>query len=141
MSKFLLTIVSIMSLGLLLSACLPGGGDQDQSVVDPAEVVLPAGETGGELTSDEIAQEAATSFTLEEVALRGEPDNCWTVIDGIVYDLTTYIASATHPGGAEILAGCGIDATELFESRPGSGTPHSAAARAGLARFEIGVLE
>ena len=43
----------------------------------------------------------------------------WTVIDGVVYDITNYIDM--HPGGKKkILRGVGIDSTDIFhKSHPG----------------------
>ena len=43
----------------------------------------------------------------------------WTVIDGVIYDITNYVAM--HPGGKKkILKGVGIDSTEVFhKSHPG----------------------
>lgn len=79
------------------------------------------------------------SYLLSEVALHNSKDNCWLAIEGKVYDVTKFIP--THPGGDAILAGCGKDATELFNTRPmGSGTPHSERARNGLENYYIGEL-
>lgn len=78
-------------------------------------------------------------ITLEEVAQHNNADDCWTVIHGEVFDITKAIGR--HPGGEAILQGCGIDATELFETRPmGSGTPHSEMARENLDNFYLGDL-
>ena len=43
----------------------------------------------------------------------------WTVIDGVVYDITNYIDM--HPGGKKkIMRGIGVDSTEIFhKSHPG----------------------
>ena len=43
----------------------------------------------------------------------------WTVIDGVVYDITNYISM--HPGGKKnILKGVGKDSTDMFhKSHPG----------------------
>jgi cytochrome b involved in lipid metabolism len=60
------------------------------------------------------------------------------VIEGKVYDVTSFIP--THPGGDEILKGCGKDATSMFNSRPTDGTSHSTLARAQLQSFYIGDL-
>jgi cytochrome b involved in lipid metabolism len=80
-----------------------------------------------------------TEFTLNDVALHDSRDDCWMVIEGFVYDVTDFIVS--HPGGNALLEGCGIDATELFETRPmGSGTEHSSSAHTMLNDYEIGTL-
>ncbi len=79
-------------------------------------------------------------YTLEEVAKHSSREDCWIVIHGKVYDVTSFIPE--HPGGDAILQGCGKDATELFETRPmGSGTPHSEEARELLERYYIGELK
>mmetsp|Transcript_17084 Transcript_17084/g.12143 ORF Transcript_17084/g.12143 Transcript_17084/m.12143 type:complete len:92 (-) Transcript_17084:32-307(-) len=38
--------------------------------------------------------------------------DCWTVVDGLVYDITKYIR--IHPGGKKIMRGAGKDSTDLF---------------------------
>lgn len=83
-------------------------------------------------------EEASEELTLDTVAEHGSEDDCWLVVEGTVYDVTEYITS--HPGGSAILQGCGTDATEMFNSRPGSGTSHSETARAMLPDYEVGPL-
>lgn len=52
-------------------------------------------------------------ITLAEVAQHHTIDDCWVVIRGVVYNLTSYLKF--HPGGAGILVKCaGTDATALF---------------------------
>lgn len=51
-------------------------------------------------------------YTLSEINVHSVEDDCWTVIDGQVYDLTSYIASGKHK--PIIVEGCGIDSTTLF---------------------------
>jgi cytochrome b involved in lipid metabolism len=46
-------------------------------------------------------------YTMEEVAKHKKADDCWTVWQGKVYDITSYIKS--HPGGKKIMAGAGKD--------------------------------
>lgn len=38
-----------------------------------------------------------TVFTIDEVALHNKNDDCWTVIDGDVYDVSHFVRQ--HPGG------------------------------------------
>lgn len=80
------------------------------------------------------------TFTLEEVAKHSTPNDCWMVVDDIVYDVTPYIAQQKHPGGAAILDGCGKDATSIFKLRPQDGKPHSEGATNMLSKFMIGQL-
>ncbi len=80
------------------------------------------------------------TFTLEEVAKHSTPNDCWMVVDDMVYDVTPYIAQQKHPGGAAILDGCGKDATSIFKLRPQDGKPHSEGATNMLSKFMIGQL-
>ncbi len=108
--------------------------EPDEPIIEPELEETPE---NGEDTPEELPDTA--QFTMEEVAKHNSKEDCWLLIDGKIYDVTNFIAS--HPGGNEILAGCGKDATELFETRPtGSGTPHSENAREIREGFYIGDL-
>jgi cytochrome b involved in lipid metabolism len=53
-------------------------------------------------------------YTLAEVAAHSAEDDCWTVLDGRVYNMTPYVPF--HPGGKPILMeGAGRDCTALFK--------------------------
>lgn len=83
--------------------------------------------------------EAFNWISADEVAKHNTVDDCWTIIHDQVFDISKAIAK--HPGGEAILQGCGINATELFETRPmGSGTPHSEKAQENLDNFYLGDL-
>lgn len=88
-------------------------------------------------SSNTQPQAANKSFTLGDVASHSDKNSCWLVIDGKIYDVTSFISS--HPGG-DILLGCGKDATGMFNSRPNDGTSHSSQARRILEGLQIGVL-
>ncbi|MFM8841597.1 MAG: cytochrome b5 domain-containing protein, partial [Actinomycetota bacterium] len=52
-------------------------------------------------------------FTAEEVSQHNTATDCWTIVDGFVYDVTTF--TRRHPGGAEkIEEMCGVNATEDY---------------------------
>lgn len=51
-------------------------------------------------------------ITYEQLAKHNTKANCWMCVQGIVYDITEYVAK--HPGGKIILEGAGKDATNLF---------------------------
>jgi cytochrome b involved in lipid metabolism len=79
------------------------------------------------------------TYTLDEVATHSTPDDCWMVIENTVYNVSDF--GSKHPGGDAIYAGCGLDATSLFNTRPGgSQTPHSDNARSLLPDYAIGTL-
>jgi cytochrome b involved in lipid metabolism len=40
-------------------------------------------------------------LTAEEVVKHRSPSSCWIVVDGKVYDVTSYMSE--HPGGAAVL--------------------------------------
>jgi hypothetical protein len=111
-----------------------------------ALVALPltylAGHSGAESVWEEQyarAQEPISRedlrLTMAEVARRNTPDECWTVVDGIVYDMTTFIAR--HPAGAsDIKEMCGEDGSEDFlDEHKDQGEPEK-----WLSTLRIGVL-
>ena len=52
-------------------------------------------------------------ITMQEVERHNTPDDCWVVINGNVYDLTTF--HGEHPGGAEVITNnAGKDVSKLF---------------------------
>lgn len=70
---------------------------------------------------------------MAEVAAHCSADSAWFVVDGRVYDATSYLR--THPGGVEsIMLVAGTDATAEFNAA------HSAKAKTQLAAFYIGEL-
>ena len=57
-----------------------------------------------------------TGFTMTQVRANNTARSCWTVIDGVVYDLTKWISN--HPGGSgAILFLCGTDGTNAFSAQ------------------------
>ncbi len=60
----------------------------------------------------------AKTYSVAEVASHKNKASCWTMINGNVYDLTSWISE--HPGGAEaILSLCGTDGTAAFTAQHG----------------------
>lgn len=53
-----------------------------------------------------------TPITREELAAHRSEHDCWTCINGHVYDISHYIPY--HPGGNKIKLGAGKDCTALF---------------------------
>ena len=60
----------------------------------------------------------AEAVTLQDVSLHNSENDCWSVVDGTVYDITAYIPS--HPrkgGGSSVVAQmCGHDGTALYDT-------------------------
>lgn len=97
-------------------------------------------------SSNEPKESSDVKLTADVVKKHSSKDDCWTIIEGQVYDITDYVSG--HPGGQEILRACGGDATTLFTKREtaegeevGSGTPHSSNAQKQLSKFLIGPIE
>jgi len=102
--------------------------------------------TGNTAASESQPVSADVRLTKDEVSKHSSADSCWTIINGVVYEITSYVSQ--HPGGTEILRACGIDGTSLFMQREtssgesiGSGTPHSSSAQSQLEQFKLGNLE
>jgi cytochrome b involved in lipid metabolism len=119
MKKIYLLLFAI----LVLSAC----NSRSQQIPDQSQ----------EQPVDKIS---SITYTLDDVAKHSTPDDCWIVLHGKVYDVSGF-GTSDHPGGEAVYEGCGVDATELFETRPmGSGTPHSEKAREFTDNFYVGDL-
>ena len=123
-------VVVVVVLGLLIA----GGG-----------YFLVSKDTSTEQKRALSSDSKTKSYSTDQVATHDSLDDCWTIINGNVYEITSYVKR--HPGGTEIERACGIDATSLFTNREtssgeavGSGTPHSSAAQEQLDRLKIGKL-
>ena len=92
---------------------------------EPQPTQEPSQEPTQEPTQEPAPEAEIAGYTLAEVAERNTAAECWVVIDGGVYDLTSWISE--HPGGpSRITQLCGTDGTQLFlgmhggQSRPTS---------------------
>jgi len=107
-------IVSLISIAPA-NAASSGGGSAPAPAQKPVSTNLP--------------------LTLDEVKKHNSAGDCWSIIDGNVYDLTNWVES--HPGGNErITAICGKDGTSSFLGKHSN----SNSAKSQLNRFELGKL-
>lgn len=84
------------------SASVPGLAVTSAPVTAPAQPAAPT--------------KSVTTFTLAQVALHDTASDCWTTVNGGVYDLTSWIAR--HPGGQDaILSLCGHDGSAAFNAQ------------------------
>ncbi len=75
-------------------------------------------------------------YSLADVQTHNTPANCWSTINGGVYDLTSWISR--HPGGPGPIQGmCGTDGTAAFQRQHGSSRQPNAA----LVLLKIGTLQ
>ena len=96
-----------------------------------------AASSGGGSAPAPAQKPVATNLplTLDEVKKHNSAGDCWSIIDGNVYDLTNWVES--HPGGKErITAICGKDGTSSFLGKHSN----SNSAKSQLTRFELGKL-
>lgn len=91
----------------------------------------PASQTPGPAPSPA----SSAAITMTDVASHNSAEDCWSVVDGTVYDLTSWISQ--HPGGTSpIESMCGVDATDAFNGQHGGQqTPAKV-----LAGFALGSL-
>lgn len=103
---------------------------------------LPGHDENGNHIDEASSSDQAGPITKEQVALHNTEDDCWTIINGSVYDISSYIPR--HPGGDNILSACGTDGTEFFngnkEGQAGGTNEHGGAAKTELAKLLLGEL-
>lgn len=89
--------------------------DEDDKTDDNTtvkEVVSPS-KTATTSSTTITTTTTSTSYTLAQVAAHASETDCWTVINGNVYDITSYVPK--HPGGVQqIMRVCGTDGTQAF---------------------------
>lgn len=85
-------------------------------------------------TSVVSIEEEGTSLSITS---HNAEDDCWTIIDGNIYDITEYVNF--HPGGKQqILTACGVDATEAFNTKGGRDHGHLPSTLAILEQYYVG---
>ena len=79
---------------------------------------------------------APTSYTLAQVSTHKSKSDCWSAINGSLYDLTSWIGQ--HPGGQQaIMSICGKDGSKAFNAQHGDAAKQATI----LFTFKIGVLK
>jgi cytochrome b involved in lipid metabolism len=77
-----------------------------------------------------------TTYTLDQIAAHNNAADCWTAINGKVYNLTSWISK--HPGGQQAILGiCSKDASTIFNNKHGGMQKQAEI----LATFLIGTLK
>lgn len=108
-----------------------GDDDEEEDDDDGPKPLPPV-----QVKTQPVPSTIVTKYTLVQVALHNKSSDCWSVVSGGVYNLTSWISQ--HPGGASaIISLCGIDGTAGFTAQHGGqGNP-----AAELASLKIGVLQ
>ena len=140
----------LASLALIATACSTGPAPTpDPATSAPPALAVATTTHWGSVLADITGCAHATSATLmgpgddphefstssAEVATHNSAGDCWTSINGKVYDVTDW--EDKHPGGAErIIALCGTDGSSAFDDQhAGEPKPEDM-----LAEYQIGVL-
>jgi cytochrome b involved in lipid metabolism len=77
----------------------------------------------------------ATTYTMDDVKAHATAADCWSVVDGTVYNLTSW--EGQHPGGQQVIVSmCGTDGTAAYKGQHGSQKKPASA----LAQFAIGTI-
>ena len=83
----------------------------------PTESTSSTGTGGG--TSGTGTTTTPGTYTLADVQKHNSQGNCWTTINGGVYNVTPWISQ--HPGGSEAITSlCGIDGSSAFNGQLGT---------------------
>ena len=120
-------MVVLVSLAAIISTVLTGDSGAKQVWENSASSPT-ISMTAGVATTQRAVDSAVT---VDVVAEHATSDNCWSIVNGNVYDPTQWISE--HPGGSgPIESICGLDATQAFSNQ------HEGQSK--LAGFKIGIL-
>jgi len=101
-------LILMVGISLLIAWCTKMNNETTHNDVDTTN-------TGTTAVVDTETGSAA-SYSTEEVAQHASQEDCWTIVNDNVYDVTSY--APRHPGWPEkIYAICGKDGSSLFESQ------------------------
>lgn len=88
-------------------------------------------------TTTNQATSTVKVFSMADIAIHSSEADCWTSIDGNVYDLTQFIKE--HPGGRRAILGlCGKDGSADFHDAHGKG---GRAQTAVFIKYKIGIVQ
>jgi hypothetical protein len=143
-----LAVISVLVIGGVVFM-VSGNDSSDESLNSTTEVSQSTNESAAsqsDSTKPEPVAETETQnsskITKADVATHNSKSDCWTIIDGSVYDITSYIPR--HPGGDNILSACGTDGTALFNGEKpgqnGGSNDHGNSAKSQLNSLKIGTL-
>jgi cytochrome b involved in lipid metabolism len=123
------SITGALATGALVATMLGAG-----TVTAPA--ALAARAPASSASTGSVTLVSTRVYSKSTVAKHNRASDCWTIVDGNVYNLTRFVAK--HPGGrTRIIRMCGRDASAAFHGQHSSG---SRASTVVLARYKIGTL-
>lgn len=109
--------------------------DDDEDDDDGKGAAQTSQTTTGAQTVQTTSTQKPGTYTMAQVKAHASASSCYTTINGLVYDLTSFISK--HPGGSSrIMRLCGIEGTAEFQAQHGGqGKPERE-----LASLKIGTL-
>ena len=131
MKKITVLVVTLITIGFGVYYLLGFGKNSATPTPTPA---LSQGTTnilanGTTTTSNPTSKRSV--LTLAQVSQHNSPSDCYLIIKGVVYDVSSYINR--HPGGSNnIVSSCGTEVTGIFASI------HSNAAWNLLKNYQVG---
>ena len=109
--KALVPVTAIMSLTLTVLVGHSGAETTWKSRIAQTQAV-----TLENSASTVVAPAGGVNLSTSEVKSHNSKSDCWSIVNGKVYNLTTYVQS--HPGGAGVIASiCGKDGTNAFTNQ------------------------
>ncbi len=103
-------IIFVMGAGALYASLI-------KSTPEKESTIIPITTESNQQENEDLQTNAVKTYSLSEIALHKTENDCWTSINGKVYNITELIPN--HPAGKEkIMKGCGIDATTIFSRVP-----------------------
>lgn len=119
--KFLYAFILVVGVATLAGCGSDETGSSGDDLKDLEEAMINDPAQGEVVVEQENMPEEAAgvgigaqTYTLAEVAKHATPEDCWTVVDGKVANVTDWFG--VHPGGDDNLAlACGKDATTIFK--------------------------
>lgn len=140
-----LTITCIIVLGACTRTSTTNTVAQNVNAGNPAAIEPASNDDDAQNANASITNTPATNansttvtdiLTMAVIGQHNSSSDCWLLIDGKVYDATSYLPR--HPGGSfRIAPFCGKDATEAFQTQGGKGS-HPSSATAQLSELFIG---
>lgn len=120
--KGVITVVAGASLALTVAAGHSGATAAWQDrVTEPAPLTTEANPA----PSETGAAGGAVALSAQEVAGHNTAADCWSIVNGNVYNLTSYVQR--HPGGSSVIKNiCGRDGSAAFSNQHnGQGKPNN----------------
>lgn len=136
-------IVGLVVIGIVAVLASMGGSTTPPVVIENGTAtttattteMLNVTSTSQGTTTSSSASTAIKTYALADVAGHKDAASCWSIVNGGVYDLTSWIGK--HPGGDKAILGiCGKDGSSAFNSQHGGMQKQISL----LATFKIGEL-